>query len=50
MVSGAILLLALAILVVRYASSRFPAVAGPHPRNKARNREDAEAERDDTSD
>ena len=50
MVSGAILLLALAILVVRYASSRFPAVAGPHPRSKARNREDAEAERDDTSD
>ena len=45
MVSGAILLLALAILVVRYASSRFPAVAGPHPRSKARNREDAESER-----
>lgn len=50
MVSGAILLLALAILVVRYASSRFPAVAAPHPRSKARNREDAEAERDDASD
>ena len=50
MVSGAILLLALAILVVRYASSRFPAVAAPNPRSKPRNREDAEAERDDTSD
>lgn len=50
MVSGAILLLALAILVVRYASSRFPAVAGSHPRSKARNREDAESERDDASD
>ena len=47
---GGILLLAFSILVVRYASSRFPAVAGPHPRSKARNREDAEAERDDTSD
>ena len=32
-ISGAILLLALAILVVRFASSRFPAVAAPgrHP-------------------
>jgi protein PsiE len=50
MVSAAILLLALAILVVRYASARYPAVAGPHPRGKARNPEDAEAERDDTSD
>ncbi|GIZ11050.1 phosphate-starvation-inducible protein PsiE [Pseudomonas sp. NCCP-436] len=48
MVSGAILLLALAILVVRYASSRFPAVAGPDPRSRARNREEAESERDDT--
>lgn len=50
MVSGAILLLALAILVVRYASSRFPAAAGPVPRGKVRNREDAEAERDDAAD
>lgn len=50
MVSGAILLLALAILVVRYASARFPAVAGSSPRGWARNREDAEAERDDTAD
>ncbi|ERI51123.1 phosphate-starvation-inducible protein PsiE [Pseudomonas sp. AOB-7] len=50
MVSGAILLLALAILVVRYASARYPAVAAPAARGKARNRADAEAERDDTSD
>ncbi len=49
MVSGAILLLALAILVVRYASARYPAVsAGPWQR--ARNREDASAERDDLDD
>jgi len=35
-VSGAILLLALAILVVRYASARFPAVHSdtPHPRQQ----------------
>lgn len=50
MVSGAILLLAMAILVVRYASARYPAVAGSNSRGKARNREDAEAERDDTAD
>src|SRR5690606_41352169 len=49
MVSGAILLLALAILVVRFASARFPAVsAGGLPR--ARSREDASAERDDLAD
>ncbi len=50
MVSGAILLLALAILVVRYASARYPAVAAPGSRGKVRNRADAEAERDDTAD
>ncbi|PRB82973.1 phosphate-starvation-inducible protein PsiE [Pseudomonas sp. MYb185] len=49
MVSGAILLLALAILVVRYASARFPAVSAG-PRQRARNREDASAERDDLED
>ena len=50
MVSGAILLLALAILIVRYASARYPAVAGPDARGRARNRADAEAERDDAAD
>ncbi|WP_397378819.1 phosphate-starvation-inducible protein PsiE [Pseudomonas sp.] len=46
MVSGAILLLAFAILVVRYASSRFPAVQADGPRRK-RNAADDAAEKDD---
>jgi phosphate starvation-inducible membrane PsiE len=46
MVSGAILLLAFAILVVRYASSRFPAVQVDSPRRK-RNTADDAAEKDD---
>ena len=50
MISGAILLLAMAILVVRFASARYPAVVAPGARGKARNRADAEAERDDTTD
>ena len=33
---GGILLLAFAILVVRYASARYPAVAAPAARGKAR--------------
>lgn len=49
MVSGAILLLALAILVVRFASARFPAVS-VDSRQPVRNREDANAERDDLVD
>jgi len=49
MVSGAILLLALAILVVRYASARFPAVKAI-PAQRARSPEDAQAERDDLAD
>lgn len=48
-VSGAILLLALAVLVVRYASARFPAVSASS-RQSVRNREDADAERDDLMD
>ena len=48
-VSGAILLLALAVLVVRFASARFPAVS-VHSRQPVRNREDANAERDDLAD
>ncbi|MCY1544086.1 hypothetical protein D9M68_799420 [compost metagenome] len=47
MVSGAILLLALAILVVRFASSRFPSVQVDAPRKK-RNPADEAAEKDDT--
>lgn len=47
MVSGAILLLAFAILVVRYASSRYPAVQVDSPRRK-RNAADEAAEKDDT--
>ena len=46
MVSGAILLLALAIFVVRYASSRFPAVQAGGARKKT-NAADEAAERDD---
>ena len=46
MVSAAILLLALAILVVRYASSRFPSVQSNGPR-KSRNPADDASERDD---
>ncbi|SED31592.1 phosphate-starvation-inducible protein PsiE [Pseudomonas anguilliseptica] len=46
MVSGAILLLAVAIFVVRYASSRFPAVQADGPRKKT-NPADEAAERDD---
>tara|TARA_R100001244_G_scaffold60136_3_gene50478 strand:+ start:3752 stop:4258 length:507 start_codon:yes stop_codon:yes gene_type:complete len=49
MVSGAILLLALAILVVRFASSRFPSVQVDGPR-KRRNKADEAAEKDDTQD
>ncbi|NLC22417.1 MAG: phosphate-starvation-inducible protein PsiE [Halomonadaceae bacterium] len=49
MVSGAILLLALAVLVVRFASARFPAVS-VDSRQPVRNREDANAERDDLVD
>ncbi len=41
-ISGAILLLAVAILVVRFASSRFPAVAAPSRRN-ASSRSEAES-------
>ena len=50
MISGAILLLAMAILVVRFASARYPAVVPSGTRGKVRNRADAEAERDDTTD
>ncbi|MGQ7956735.1 phosphate-starvation-inducible protein PsiE [Pseudomonas sp. SP16.1] len=50
MISGAILLLAMAILVVRFASARYPAVVAPGARGRVRNRADAEAERDDTTD
>jgi len=46
MVSAAILLLALAILVVRYASSRFPSVQSNGPR-KSRNLADDASEKDD---
>jgi phosphate starvation-inducible membrane PsiE len=46
MVSAAILLLALAILVVRYASSRFPSVQSNGPR-KSRNPADDASEKDD---
>jgi phosphate starvation-inducible membrane PsiE len=46
MVSAAILLLALAILVVRYASSRFPSVQSNGPR-KRRNPADDASEKDD---
>ncbi|MHA6494134.1 phosphate-starvation-inducible protein PsiE [Pseudomonas borbori] len=46
MVSGAILLLALAILVVRYASSRYPSVQADGPRRK-RNKADEASEKDD---
>ena len=49
MVSGAILLLALAVLVVRFASARFPAVS-VDSRQRVRNYEDANAERDDLVD
>ncbi|WP_447593272.1 phosphate-starvation-inducible protein PsiE [Aquipseudomonas campi] len=42
-VSGAILLLALAILVVRFASSRFPAVKAPSPIDRTPGREPEEA-------
>ena len=49
MVSAAILLLALAILVVRYASARFPAVKASSA-SRVRGREDAQAERDDLAD
>lgn|SRR5690554_3846091 len=48
-VSGAILLLAFAVLVVRYASARFPAVSAAS-RQPVRNRADADAERDDLVD
>jgi hypothetical protein len=48
MVSGAILLLALAILVVRYASSRFPSVQADSGRRIKRNPADDASERDDT--
>ena len=41
-VSGAILLLGLAILVVRYASSRFPSVQAPSPIGREREREAGE--------
>jgi protein PsiE len=47
MVSGAILLLALAIFVVRFASSRYPSVKVDSPRRK-RNPADDAAEKDDT--
>ena len=47
MVSGAILLLALAILVVRFASSNYPSVQSDGPR-KRRNPADDAAEKDDT--
>ncbi|MBU0809573.1 MULTISPECIES: phosphate-starvation-inducible protein PsiE [Pseudomonas] len=47
MVSGAILLLAMAIFVVRYASSRFPAVQAGGARKKSNPADDA-AEKDDT--
>jgi protein PsiE len=47
MVSGAILLLALAIFVVRYASSRFPAVQAGGSRKQSNPADDA-AEKDDT--
>ena len=47
MISGAILLLALAILVVRYASARFPSVQTDGPRMR-RNLADNAAEKDDT--
>src|SRR3989338_3700355 len=46
MVSGAILLLAVAIFVVRFASSRFPAVQAGGARKKT-NAADEAAERDD---
>ncbi|WP_324733447.1 phosphate-starvation-inducible protein PsiE [Pseudomonas paeninsulae] len=46
MVSGAILLLALAILVVRYASARFPSVQSLGPRKRT-NPADEAAEKDD---
>ncbi|SEQ19091.1 Phosphate starvation-inducible membrane PsiE [Pseudomonas cuatrocienegasensis] len=48
MVSGAILLLALAILVVRYASARYPSVQADSGRRHKRNSADDAAERDDT--
>ena len=47
MVSGAILLLAVAILVVRYASARYPSVQADGPRRKRNPANDA-AEKDDT--
>jgi protein PsiE len=47
MVSGAILLLAVSIFVVRYASSRFPSVQADGSRRK-RNTADDAAEKDDT--
>jgi protein PsiE len=47
MVSGAILLLAAAIFVVRYASSRFPSVQVESPKRKRNVANDA-AEKDDT--
>lgn len=47
MVSGAILLLAFSILVVRYASSKYPSVQADGPR-KRRNPADNAAEKDDT--
>jgi phosphate starvation-inducible membrane PsiE len=47
MVSGAILLLAFSILVVRYASARFPSVQTDGPRMR-RNLADNAAEKDDT--
>lgn len=43
-VSGAILLLALAILVVRFASSRFPAVQSDSGRHARRSERDQAAE------
>jgi phosphate starvation-inducible membrane PsiE len=46
LVSGAILLLALAILVVRYASARFPSVQSLGPRKRT-NPADEAAEKDD---
>ena len=47
LISGAILLLAVAILVVRYASARFPSVQTDGPRMR-RNPADNAAEKDDT--
>lgn len=46
LISGAILLLAVAILVVRYASARFPSVQTDGPRMR-RNPADSAAEKDD---